>query len=282
MFGAILPLIGVAADAIYLTTTKVFLRRYGKYTGREFLWFLFVAIVVVLAIIMPFVWHLPPWEEIKRTLPWLIGSVTLACVHNSLFYWGIEHEKIGDIEPLLLFGPLSGIVIASIFFPAERSYQVYIAIIIASLVLLWSQYKKHQVAFTDGWLAIFAYIIVSGLELVFLKKLLMVYDPLILYFIRCTLVLIGLTYIIRPRLSLLKTHHLPYLGFMGGLVVISVWASYTAYQLRGISETLFVFTLSPVLVYWLSAIFLKEKWQIRNIVAGIVVLGLVVWVSLLK
>ncbi|MFA5010222.1 MAG: EamA family transporter [Patescibacteria group bacterium] len=282
MSAALLPLISVVADAIYLTATKVFLRRYGRYTGREFLWFLFVSIVIVLAVIMPFVWNFPPWEVVKQTLPWWGGVVLLACLHNSLFYWGLEHEKISDAEPLLLLSPLAGIMMASLFYPSERFVQVYIAVIVATVVLLWSHYKKHRIAFSEGLTAIIAFIVVNALELVFLKRLLEYYDPLPLYFIRCIFVLIGLTFIIRPRLSLLKVHHLPFFGLQGVLVVLSVWASYTTFQLRGISETLFVFTLSPILLYWLSAIFLKEKWQIKNIIASIIIIGLVVWVTLLK
>ncbi len=279
---ALLPLIGVIADAIYLTIAKVFLRRFGRFTSREFNWFMFATIVVILAVLMPFIGHLPVWIEIKRTAPWLLGVVILACLHNTLFYWGLEHEKISEIEPFLLFSPLAGILIASIFYPSERFLHIYIAIIIASIVLIWSRFQRHRIAFSEGLLAIFAYIILSGLELVFLKRLLEIYDPLTLYFIRCIFVLIGLTLAARPRLFIIKPHHLKWFGVVGLMVVVAVWATYSAYQLRGISETLFVFVLSPILVYWFSAAFLKEKWKTKNVVASIVISILVIWVTLLK
>lgn len=282
MLGPILPLISVAADAVYLTITKVFLRRYGRYTGREFAWFLFAAIVVVLAISAPFTGDFPSWEVVKQTLPWLVAVIVLACIHNLLFYWGIEHEKIADAEPLLLLSPLAGITMASLFYPSERFWQVYVAVVVATLVLFWSRRHKHSFAFSDGLAAILAFIFVNALELVFLKRLLDFYDPLILYLIRCVFVLIGLTLIVKPRLSLAKLHHLPYFGSLGVLVVIAVWASWSAFKLRGLSETLVIFTLSPVLVYWLSAVFLKEKWQAKNIIASLVIVGLVIWITLLK
>lgn len=279
---ALLPLIGVVADAIYLTITKAFLRRFGRFTSREFNWFMFVTVILILAVLMPFIGELPAWPEIKQTAPWLLGVVVLACLHNTLFYWGLEHEKISEIEPFLLFNPLAGILMAGIFYPGERFVQVYIAIAVASLVLLWSHFRRHRIALSDGLLAIIAFVIVNALELVFLKRLLGVYDPLTLYFVRCIFVLIGLTIAVRPRLFIIKPHHLRWFGAIGALIVIAVWASYTAFQLRGLSETLFVFTLSPILVYWLSAVFLKEKWQTKNIVAGVVIIGLVVWITLLK
>jgi len=282
MLGAILPLIGVVTDAIYLTTTKVFLRRFGKFTSREFGWFLFVVVVIILAIIVPLTGHWPTLAQFQTSFGWLVMAAILACAYNLLFFWGMEHETISEIEPFLLFAPLGGIVITSIFYPSERFVQVYTAIAIASLVLLWSHYKRHRIALSRGIWAIIAYIILSGLELVVLKQLLSTYSPLTLYLFRCVLILIGLTIIVRPRLSILKPHHLPFLGFLGVLVVSSVWATYSAYQIRGISETRFVFTLSPILVYWLSAVFLKEKWHVRTILASIVIIGLVVWVSLLK
>ena len=282
MLGAILPLIGVAADAIYLTITKVFLRRFGRFTSREFSWFLFAATVVVLAIVVPLIGRYPTAAQFQISLGWLVTTAVLACAHNLLFFWGMEHEAISEVEPFLLFSPLGGIVITGMFYSSERSTTVYVAIAIASLVLLWSHYKRHRIALSRGIWAIIAYIIISGLELVTLKHLLTIYAPLTLYLFRCILILVGLTIIVRPRLDILKPHHLPYLGFLGALVVSAVWATYSAYQIRGVSDTLFVFTLSPILVYWLSAIFLKERWHVRTILASIVIIGLVVWVTLLK
>jgi len=282
MLESLLPLIGVAADAIYLTITKTFLRRFGRFTSREFSWFIFAGIVLILLIVVPLTGHWPTSFEFSSTAGWLLLAVGLACAHNLLFYWGMEHEKISEIEPFLLFAPLSGIVITSLFYPSERFIHIYIAIALASLVLLWSHYRRHRIALSQGILAILAFIVINGLELVAIKQLLVVYAPLTLYLFRCLLILAVFTAIIRPRLSVLKVHHLPYFGFMAALVVLAIWAVYSAYQLRGVTETLFVFTLSPILVYWLSAIFLKEKWRVRTILASIVIVGLVVWVTLLK
>lgn len=282
MLVTILPLIGVVADAIYLTIAKVFLRRFGRFTSREFSWFLFASIVAVLLIVVPFMDRWPTSAEFQSTIWWLVLSAILGCAHNLLFYWGIEHESIAEVEPFLLFSPLGGIVLASLFYPSERSLPVYVAIAIASLVLLWSHYHRHRIALSRGLLAIIAFMILSGLELVVIKQLLNTYAPLTLYLFRCSLVLLGLTIAVRPNLQLLKTHHLLYLAGLAALVVTSVWATYSSYQLRGIAATLFVFTLSPILVYWLSAVFLKEKWHVRPILASIVIIALVVWVTLLK
>jgi len=282
MLGAILPLIGVATDAVYLTISKVFLRRYGKFTSREFIWFLFIAIIVVLLFAAPATGHFPPWTAVRATAWLLAASVVLACAHNLLFYWGLEHEHVSRIEPFLLFSPLASILIAGAIYPSERFPQVYIAVAIASVLLVWSHWHKHHLTISRGLWAIIAFIVLSGLEVSVLKQLLTVYSPLILYLVRCSFILLLLTPIIRPRLNLIKLHHLPFLGFLSALVVLSVWASYSAFQLRGISETMFVFTLSPVLVYWLSAVFLKEKWQLKNILASVVIIGLVIWITLLK
>ncbi|MFH0905607.1 MAG: DMT family transporter [bacterium] len=282
MLGAILSLVAVATDAIYLTTTKVFLRRFGKFTSREFGWFLFAGIVAILLIVVPLIGHWPTSEEFRGTFGWLIIAVILACAQNLLFFWGMEHEKISEIEPFLLFAPLGGIVIISLFYSGERFVQVYVAVVIASLVLLWSHYRRHHVALSRGIWAIIAFIVINGFELVILKRLLAVYYPLTLYLFRCLLILLALTFIVKPRITLIKPHHLPYFGFLSSLVVCSIWAVYSAYQIRGMSETLFVFTLSPILVYWLSAIFLKEKWQIRAVLASVAIVILVAWVSLLK
>ena len=277
----LLPLIAVFADSAFITITKKFFRRYGKLTSREFNWLQFAGIVFVLLLVIPFFGRIPDISQVAGTWWLLLALAILAIIANLLYFWGLEHEKISEIEPFLLFNPLGAILVVGLFYPDERNWVIWVTVILASMVLGWSHFKRHRFALTRGLWAIIAFVGVYAFQVTIVKSLLITYDPVQLYFIRSVLVFIGLTIVAMPRFKLIKLHHLAPFGIIGALAVASVIAAYTAYQIVGVAETVFVFILSPVLVYILSIIFLKEKWRFKNIVASIVIVALVILVSLM-
>jgi drug/metabolite transporter (DMT)-like permease len=281
MPAVILPIIAVATSAVFVTISKEFFRRYGRLTSREFVWLQFVGIVGVAWLAAPFFIRLPSRELIASSIPMLAGIVALAIIGNLLYYWGLEHEKISEIEPFLLFTPLITIVVAGFFYSNERIWPVYVAAVIASAVLAWAHLKRKHLAFRLGLVVILLYALTYGFEVVVTRQLLTIYDPFALYLLRSSGVLALLFLVSPPKFSWIKPHHFAVMGILGALAVASVVATYTAFQLRGVSETIFIFTLGPVLVYFLSVIFLRERWRRKNIIASIAILALVVWVSLL-
>lgn len=277
-----LPLIAVFADSAFITITKKFFRRYGKLTSKEFNWLQFAGIIFVLLLVIPFYGRVPGLVQVTETWHLLLILMTLAVGANLLYFWGLEHEKISEIEPFLLFNPLGAILIAGVFYTDERNWAVWVAVVLASMVLGWTHIKRHRFAFTKGLWAILAFVGLYAFEAVIIKRLLMIYDPVTLYFIRSVLVFIGLMIVAMPNFRLIKPHHLAPFGIIGALAVASVVAAYTSYQIRGLAETIFVFTLSPILVYILSVMFLSEKWRLKNVVASIIIIGLVIWISLIN
>ncbi len=282
MPAALLPIIAVIASAIFVVISKMFFRRYGRLTSREFVWLQFVGIVGVLWLAAPFFTQLPTRELLVSSSVMMLGIVALAVVGNLLYYWGLEHEKISEIEPFLLFTPLVTILIASAFYANERIWPVYVTAVIASIVLGWAHLKRKHLAFRLGLVVILVYALVNGFEVVITRHLLDIYNPFTLYLLRSTGILVLLSLVAAPKFGWLKLHHFAMMGILGALAVGSVVATYAAFQLRGVSETIFVFTLGPVLVYLLSVVFLQERWQRKNIIASVIILALVAWVSLLK
>jgi len=276
-----LPFIAVVANAIYLTISKAFFKRYHKLTSREFNWLQFAGILLVLFLLMPFFGE---WSaSLSNTAIWLlVGIGVLSILGNVLYFWGLSHEKISEVEPFLLFNPLITIVIASLFYSDERSWPIYIAAFLASIILGWSHIKKHHLSFTWGVLAILSFSILYGFEAVMTKALLYELSPIMLYLFRCLIIFVGLSIFVRPNLSVIKKHHLAPFGILGGLAAAAVIATYTAFHILGLSQTIFVFILSPILVYILSVIFLDDHWKTKNIVASIIIAILVIWVNLIR
>ena len=278
----VFPLIAVIADATYLTIAKSFLKRYGRLTSNEFNWLQFAGLALVLGLAIPFFGEFPGSEAIVRTWPLVLLVIVLATAANILFFWGLEREKVSQVEPFLLFNPITAILIVSLFYSDERIWQVYVAAGIAALVLGWTHIKRSHLALAPGLLAVLGYMAIYGLETATVKTLLHTYTPITLYFIRCLGVWLGLSLVARPNWQIIKPHHLAFFGLLAGIAVVSVVSAYTAFSLRGISETMIIFILSPVLVYIFSIVWLKDRWYWKNLVASLVITGLVVWISLVK
>lgn len=276
----LLPVITACANAIYMVVAKKFFRTYGRLSSSEYNWVIFAWLIIVMLFIFPLLGRWPDWSQIQIVFWPLVGLVVTATAANLLFAWTMEHEHLSEVQPFLLFGPLITILIASIFYADQRVWQVYVAAAIASLVLIWSHLKKAHFTWNKPLATVSLYLILTALEVVFLRPLLEVFSPLGIYLIRCVLVLIGLTLIQPPQLEKVKFRHLPYFFLLAGLAVLSTWASYTAFQLLGISQTMLILMLSPVMIYILSLIFLKERWRAKNVIASAVIIGLVLWVSL--
>ncbi|MDD5605965.1 MAG: DMT family transporter [Patescibacteria group bacterium] len=277
----LLPILAVCADSGILTITKKFFRQYGRLTSREFNWLQFAGIVFVLLLALPFFGSWPSLSQAVASWWLILIVVILATTSNLLYFWGIEHEKISEVEPFLLFNPLGAILIAGAFYAEERSWPIYVAVGIASLTLLWLHHKKHRFALTKGLWAIVLFMVAYSFEAVAIKTLLAVYDPIVLYFVRSSLVLVALTLVARPNFSIIKRHHLGPFAVIGALAVVAVVSAYSAFHALGLSHTIFIFVLSPILVYILSVIFLHEQWRVKNIIASIIVTLLVVWASLM-
>lgn len=277
----LLPFISVITGAIGLTISKAFFKRYHTLTTREFNWLIFAAIVGVLILLVPFFGEWPLVFS-NRVIWLLVVAGILGVGGNQLYMWGVSHEKISEIEPFLLFNPLVAIVIASLFYADERSWLIYIAAFIASIVLGWSHIKRHHLSFTWGILAILGFTLIYGFEAIVAKELLRELSPIMLYFSRCLIILVGFSVFVKPNFSLIKKHHLAPFGILGGLSVASVIAAYGAFNALGLSYTIFVFILSPIVVYFLSVIFLGDHWKPKNIIASIIIIVLVIVVNLIK
>lgn len=274
------PFLVVAFDAITLIATKRLFVKFKQITYRSFAWWLFVWIVVVALVLSPWFFHIDPAAFSHQYIWWMLALVFLAGNYNLLYYYGLEYENIAEAEPFLQFNPLLAVVIASLFYADERSLHIYLAIIVAGLVLTWSQVKRKQLSLKKPLLALLAFSVLYGLEAVVIKHLLVVYSPLALYLVRAIMIVVFLWILQKGSIQPIQIKHIPhFLLVASGAVAASVFL-YLSYQTVGISTTIFTLLLSPILVYGLSAGYLREKVLLKNLISSAVIVGLVVWITL--
>lgn len=268
-------------DAVDLITTKKVFNVFKNFNNKAFSLWLFIWIIIVGLVVSPWFVQI----DSAATTPYYLGLLLLmsflAANYNLLYYYGLEYEKISEVEPFLLFNPLITILIASMFYADERMWQIYVAAFIASAFLAWSHMRKHQLKIGPPLLAILGYAVLEGFSAVIIKQLLVVYSPLGLYLVRALIVVLFLWILEKGRIARITTKQIPYFILLAVTAIVGNSLIYYAYQAQGISATSLVLMLSPILVYGLSVVILKEKLNWKNIVTSAIVMALIIWVTIL-
>lgn len=276
----IYPFIATVTDAIDVIITKKVFTTFKQLTPRTLAWWIFVWITILGLLLSPWLVHIQPAALSWQYLGLVLMMAILAANYNFLYYYGLRYEHISEIEPFFLFNPLITILIAGIFYPSERFWQIYLAIIIASIFLLWSHLKKRHIVLGKPLLAVLGFSLLFGLEAVIIKQLLVVYSPVALYLIRVITTALFIWVLEKGKIPLLTLKQIPYFVLLAVGALVTNSLIYLSYGLQGISSTIFILILSPVLVYALAVLFLKEKLIWKNLVTSLVIILLIIWVNL--
>lgn len=276
------PFLAVVFDALTLIITKRVFVKFRALDYKSFAWWLFVWIIVIGLLLSPWLAVMRP-EAAQPYYLWLLLALAfLAANYNLLYYFGLEHEKVSKIEPFLLFNPLVAIVVASLFYADERSWHVYLAAAVASLALMWSHVDHQHLKLSRPILAILGFALLHGFEAVVIKQLLAVYSPLALYLMRCIVIAVFLWVVEKGKISRISLRQVPY--FI--LIAVSAMATsvfvYSAYQGIGIGLTMAVLFLSPILIYFLCVLYLREKLKLKNVISSAVIVGVIIWLAMVR
>ena len=283
-----IPILGAIALATGTIFEKVILAK-RKIDMKLYLTISFFIVSVCLLPLIYFFWKLSPEAlEIKNILI-LLGVIICAIIGNILFYYSIRWEKITNTEPARMLEPLFTIFLAIIFSFIitsgiyESDKKILIPAVIASLALILSHVKKHHIVFNKYFTAAIFSSFAFALELVLSRLILEYYSPFTLYFFRCaSIFLIGLV-LFRPKFSGLKKikTSTKWMIFATAVVwIIYRSVVYYGYLAYGIVFTTLMIMLGPLFIYLFAYLFLKEKITLRNLIAGIVILGCVLYASL--
>lgn len=276
------PFIAAITDATALIAEKNLFRRFPHMAYPAFAWWLFVCVALIGLVFSPWFVQIDALALSPHYLWLLLALAFLAANYNLLLLFSIQREQIANIEPFILFNPIVTILIAGVFYADERFWQIYVAAIVAAVMLVWSRMHKHHLAVGLPMLAVLGFSLLYGLEAIIIKQLLAVYSPLGLYLVRAVIGALFLWVIQKGRIPPPSRQQLPHIIFIAGAAILTSTLIYYAYSLQGIGPTIFALTLSPVLVYIFSVTFLKEPLRWQNLVASGVMIGLVIWVTLAR
>jgi len=263
---AVLQAASSTLDKVTLSIKKV---TYKSYNGISFpLIFLFTLILFLIV---------KPNLSINQFTPFLIililVSTIFSIITNLLYYRALKSDLLSEMQTFSLLSHIPLIILTALVFSEERNPIIIILAIISAGFLVWSHYEHHHLKISRKTLPYFIWImIIAPFGGIISKILLKTFDPISLKLIRDFI--IAIVFIIIFLKSIKQTPKKAYLPLiLTNILTTIAWILYFfSYQKLGIIYTVLIFSLEPLLVYLTSIFLLKEKINLKKIIAFIIIL----------
>lgn len=278
-----LPILGAIALAGGIIIQRFVLKKKGisikQYSVLEFL-----AIVLVMLPFIYFFWKVDSEAFQLKNLILFLCVIALSIVANLFSYYSVKGEKVSNLEPAKVMEPFFVIILAiifSFFLPGfEKNPKVIVPAILSVTALVLSHIKKHHLKFNKYFIAAIFGSFFFGLELVISKLILEFYNPITFYFLRGVFVLVFFSMFFHPNLKeQVKKRKFHFLS-LGAIWVFYRIIVYYGYIHLGVISTTLIFLLGPILVYFFARLFLKEKFNWKNIIASIIIVASIIYALL--
>ncbi|MFA5141668.1 MAG: DMT family transporter [Candidatus Woesearchaeota archaeon] len=236
-------------------------------------------------IMLPFLYWMNNFSLVmlfKMPVLYMAGLILTACIYNFFYFKGFAHERLSEVQSLMLLIPLFATGFAYAFYPVERHIVPVVMAIVATLFLVWAHVSHGHVKFTKNSIYVLIAVIFFGLEYVFMKKLLEVYNPFTLYFVRCFIIGVIFFFMWGVRYSSVKPKAWKYLVAAQVSYVIQFIAVFWSVEKNGIVLTNVVLNLIPVLVFTYSYFHYRDHPGWKKMLAGFVILICIVIAQLYR
>jgi drug/metabolite transporter (DMT)-like permease len=284
-----LPIIGSFIEAAGMVLEKRILKKIN-YKNYAF-WAFLISVILMLLIIL---FNKNKFLNINKQafLPLNLAIFALiiifSLIANLLIFYSLKRECLTELEPVALMQPLFIVILAFIFsfffkiYSNERNYYMIVLGLIASIALVFSHIKKHHLCFDKYIIAAIIGGLFFSIELVLTNFILSYYNPLTFYFIRCLGVLILLGILFRKNIKFTDKKTSIVITLASITWVIFRIILYYGYEKLGVVHTTIIYILTPVFIYIMAVIFLKEKLKLKNIISALIILACVIAAFFLK
>lgn len=264
---------GIIVDKIILTRRQVSL--------HIFVPILFLFLFLLTALSYPFLGKISADFFQPYYLLLFLAMIVVAIIWNVYYYRGVQAEKIHEFELIMMFQPILTILLATIFLRGERNLSLEIASIIAALALIAARLNKNHLEFSSSSLGLILAVVLMSVELIIIKLLLNVLSPVALYSLRTGIIFIFFLFYYRPHLGKVADHNFGLIFATSFLGTAQMVTKFYGFQEFGVIYTSLILIISPVLVYIVSTIFLHERLKMRTIISALVILGCIVYATLI-
>jgi drug/metabolite transporter (DMT)-like permease len=256
-------------DKVVLSFKKI---TYKTYIGVSFPLMFLITLVIFFIFKPPLSWSLITGDYIYL---YLIALVFFAIITNILFYKALDQDKLGEMEIISLLGNIPLIIVTGILFTDERNWIVIFLAVAASSSVIWAHWKGHHLQIIKNTKIFLVWTLASFPIRGALSKALLA--PGALHPITLELLSSGaLALILAPFFykSAKRVSLKPFLLFVVlNILTVVAWILYFfGYQTLGVVQTVLIFSLQPLIVYFASILVLKEKLEWKKFVSFVIIL----------
>ncbi len=257
-------------DKIVLSLKKI---TYRTYVGISF------PLMFIITLIIFFIFKPPLTLSLfsGNILYLLIVSIILIIITNLIFYKALDADKVSEMEIISLLGSIPLIIFTGFIFAEERDYIIIILALLASCSVIWAHWKGHhfQIIKTTKLFLLWT-LLVLPFGAIITKSLLAVWNPISLELVRVGVIalILGPFFLRFEKKVSLKAF---LLLIATNILTTIAWILYFfSYQKLGIIQTTLIFSIQPLLVYFASIFFLKEKLHWKKFVSFLIILTAIV------
>lgn len=264
---------GILIDKIVLTRRRVEIHVFAP--------ILFLFLFLSTGLLFPLLGQISEEFFSPYYLILFLAMLVSAVVWNIFYYRGVQSEKINEFELIVMFQPLLTILLATIIFQGEQNTPVAMVAIVAAVALVFAHLHQKHLEFSAGSKGLILAVFFMSIELIIIKLLLAVFSPVALYFVRTAIVFLFFLFYFHPQFNKVGNKNIFLILLTSLLGTAQMVTKFYAFEQFGVIYTSLILILSPVLVYILSTIFLHERLKTRTVISAFVILGCILYASLL-
>lgn len=267
------PILAAILQANSLTLDKTILSikrvNFKNYTGVSFPLIFFITLIIFLIFRPPLTLNL-----LTGNLWWLLFvSIGINIVTNLVFYRALGDDKLSEIQTLDLLHIIPIIIFSSIIFTDEQNFAVIIPALVASTAIIWSHLEHRHFKIAKRTLPFLLWSLsAASVGAIISKILLASWNPISLELVRSGVMALILGSLFSKQIKKIPSKAFWFLLATNISSSVAWILYYFSYQRSGIIYTVLIFSLQPLLVYFASVFFLKERLQWKKAVAFAIVL----------
>lgn len=274
------PFISALAQVGNVVVDKVVLTR-RQVSVHVFVPIIFLFLFLTTACLYPFFSKVNPDFFTLKYILLFLAMLVSAVVWNIFYYQGVQAEKVHELETILMFQPLLTILLAALILRGETNIHIEIASIVAAVMLILAHVKKNHLEFSAGSYKLILAVIFMSVELIIIKELLNVLSPVSLYFFRTGIMFVFFYIFYHPKINQVAPANYGLMFLVGVLGTTQMVTKFYGFSEFGVIYTSLILILAPLLIYIVSAIYLHEKLKSRTIISALVILGCIVYATIL-
>lgn len=263
---AILQAASTTLDKVVMSVKRV---TYKTYTGISFPLIFFITLIIFFIFRPPLSLSL-----FSGKVLWLvIISAALTIIANVMFYRALKNEKLNEIEVISLLGNIPLIIFTGFIFVSERNPFIIFLALLSSASVVWAHWRKdHFQIAKKTKLLLFWILLISPFGGIITKIILETWNPISFELVRSGIValILGPLFFRYEKGVSLKAFLL--LLATNALTSIAWILYYFSFQQFGIIQTVLIFSIQPLLVYFASICLLKEKFHWKKFVSFVIIL----------